>query len=78
MTMDNTTCKSEPPRGCSCHPDDRPLPCPRRHASHECWREAVLQETNGELIALKNRDRSPSEELLLNYLKRVRRSLEFA
>mgnify|MGYP000205015335 CR=1 FL=1 len=38
---------TEPPTGCSCHPDDNPPdPCPRKHALTEC-REAAAQPAIG-------------------------------
>jgi hypothetical protein len=62
---------------CTCYPGEGPLPCPRKFALRDCWRSAVLDETQGHIVRLKNRDRRPDEELLLNYLKRVRCALEF-
>lgn len=32
---------TDPPRECTCHPDDRLTPCPKRHALSECWVEAI-------------------------------------
>jgi hypothetical protein len=63
-------------RTCTCHPDDRPDPCPRRFATHHCWRAAVYAETREMLIEFKNRDRSPAEQQTLNYLMRVDRALD--
>lgn len=64
-----------PPKVCSCHPDDRPEPCPRKQASSECWRAAVYEETNQAIIDLKGRDRSELEQKLLDYFMRVRRAV---
>lgn len=64
-----------PLRACSCHPDDAPIPCPRKHATHHCWRAAVYDETRKMVIALKNRDRQPLEQALLDYLMRVERAV---
>lgn len=73
--MDQSAC--EPPRGCTCHPDDNPpQPCPRKHALSECRRVSVLAETQAAIVELKNRDRRPYEEPLLGYLMRVRDVLE--
>lgn len=63
-------------RTCTCHPDDAPVPCPRKFATHHCWRAAVYDETRAEMIALKNVDRNPNEQKLLNYLMRVERALD--
>jgi len=66
----------EDTRTCCCHPDDAPIPCPRKFATHHCWRAAVYQETRDGMIALKNRDRNPAEQFLLNYMMRVERALD--
>jgi hypothetical protein len=63
-------------RSCSCYPGEGPLPCPRKFALRDCWRAAVLDETQQNLVAFKNRDRTASEERLLHYFKRVRCALE--
>jgi len=63
-------------RTCTCHPSERPIPCPRKFAFRECWRAAVLDETQRHIIALKNRDRQPHEQALLDHLMRVRTALE--
>lgn len=63
-------------RTCTCYPGEGPLPCTRRHALRDCWRVAVLTETQQNIIALKNRDRHSSEQKLLDYLMRVRTALE--
>lgn len=64
-------------RSCTCHPDDeRPDPCPRRHGFNECWRAAVLDETQKNIVYLKNQDRSIFEQSMLDYLLRVRKVLE--
>ncbi len=40
-------CAAEPPRGCSCHPDDfPPQPCPQKHALHECQVAAATKHVN--------------------------------
>ena len=66
----------EDTRTCCCHPDDRPIPCPRKFATHHCWRAAVYDETRNGMIDLKNRDRNPAEQMFLNYLMRVERALD--
>lgn len=66
----------EDARSCTCHPDERPEPCERKHASRDCWRSAVLKETQAHIVRLKNQDRSPEEQQTLNYLMRVREALE--
>ena len=63
-------------RTCTCHPDDAPIPCPRKFATHHCWRAAVYEETRKAVIELKNRDTTVAEQKLLNYLKRVERALD--
>ena len=63
-------------RTCTCFPGEGPEPCPRQHALRDCWRVAVLKETQENIVALKNRDRQPHEQVLLNYLMRVRNCLE--
>lgn len=63
-------------RKCCCHPDDAPVPCPRKFATHHCWRAAVYYETREAVVALKNRDTSPAEQKMLDYLKRVERALD--
>jgi hypothetical protein len=62
-------------RTCTCHPSERPIPCPRKFAFSDCWREAVYQETQRGIVTLKGRDRDPMEQLLLNYMMRVRTAL---
>ena len=64
-----------PPRSCTCHPDDRPDPCQKKHAASDCWRAAVYAETRQMEIALRGRDRQPHEQALLDYVKRVERAL---
>jgi hypothetical protein len=64
------------PRTCTCHPDDRPEPCTHQYATRDCWRVAVLSETQAHIVSLKNRDRLPVEQARLDYLMRVRRCLE--
>ena len=60
-------------RTCTCHPDDNPpVPCPRKFALRDCRRSALLGETQTMIIVLKNRDRQPHEQVLLDYLMRVR------
>ena len=63
-------------RTCTCHPDDKPIPCPKKYATRECWRAAVYEETKRYVIGLKNRDRQPHENILLDYMKRVERALD--
>lgn len=63
-------------RNCTCFPGERPEPCERKFASRDCWRSAVLKETQANIVALKNRDRQPHEQILLDYLMRVRTALE--
>lgn len=69
-------CPEQDDRKCTCHADDAPIPCPRKFATHHCWRAAVYQETREAIIELKNRDTSPVELKLLGYLKRVERALD--
>lgn len=61
---------------CTCYPGEGPLPCPHKHALRDCWRSAVMDETQGHIVRLKNQDRRAEEELLLQYLMRVRCALE--
>lgn len=63
-------------RKCTCHPDDAPVPCPRKFAAHHCWRAAVYAETKAQIVLFKNRDRSPDEQKVLDYLMRVERALD--
>jgi hypothetical protein len=63
-------------RTCTCHPDDRPDPCPRQFATSHCWRAAVYKDVRDGVIALKGRDRSTSEQEFLNHLMRVERALD--
>jgi len=63
-------------RTCCCHPDDAPIPCPRKFATHHCWRAAVYAETFQAMVDLKNRDRQPHEQKMLDYLMRVERALD--
>lgn len=63
-------------RKCTCHPDDAPIPCPRKFATHHCWRAAVYNETREQLILFKNRDRTPEEQKALDFLMRVERALD--
>jgi hypothetical protein len=65
------------PRGCTCYPGEGPVPCQRKHAYHECWRAAVLEETRAGIVQIKGRDRQPVEQALLDYMMRVRTALEF-
>jgi hypothetical protein len=77
MTMDDQAAEAKPDtRTCCCHPDDRPVPCPRKFAAHHCWRAAVYEETRLAVIELKNRDTSTAELKFLDYLKRVERALD--
>lgn len=63
-------------RTCTCYPGEGPNPCTRQFALRECWRVAVLEETQQNIVALKNRDRQSHEQVLLDYLMRVRAALE--
>ena len=63
-------------RTCTCYPGEGPEPCPRQHALRDCWRVAVLKETQENIVVLKNRDRHYPEQVLLEYLMRVRKCLE--
>jgi hypothetical protein len=63
-------------RTCNCHPDDAPIPCPRKFATHHCWRAAVYDETRAAVVHLKNIDRNTAEQQMLNYLMRVERALD--
>lgn len=63
-------------RTCTCYPGEGPVPCPRKFALRDCWRAAVLDETQQYIVALKNRDRQPHEQKLLDYMMRVRNTLE--
>jgi hypothetical protein len=63
-------------RVCTCYPGEGPLPCPRKFALRDCWRAAVLEETQLYIVKLKNQDRSSLEQALLNYMMRVRNALE--
>lgn len=74
--MDQPVEAEEDTRTCSCHPDDAPVPRPRKFAAHPCWRAAVYEETRNSIVYLKNRDTTPSEQELLKYLKRVERALD--
>lgn len=75
--MDDQACEAKPDtRTCTCHPDDRPEPCERKFATRDCWRSAVLAETQRHIVQLKNRDRNPIEQEMLNYFMRVRTALE--
>ena len=74
--MSDSVQAKAPPQACTCHPDARPNPCQRKHGHIHCWQAAVYAETQELIVALKNRDRQPPEQLLLNYAMRVRRALE--
>jgi hypothetical protein len=63
-------------RKCTCHPDDRPIPCIRKFATRHCWRAAVYEETREAVISLKNMDRNSGEQSFLDYLMRVERALD--
>ena len=71
------TAENRDTRQCTCDPDDAPVPCPRKFATHDCWRAAVLVETQENIVRLKNMDRNRIEQLLLDYMMRVRRAMEF-
>mgnify|MGYP001591421465 CR=1 FL=1 len=68
--------QAEDTRTCTCYPGEGPVPCPRKFAFRDCWRAAVLEETQRTIVLLKNRDRQPHEQGLLNYMMRVRTCLE--
>lgn len=68
--------KNAAPLACTCHPDDRPEPCQRKHGHIHCWQAAVFADTRKLIVALKNVDRSPLEQSILNYAMRVERALE--
>jgi hypothetical protein len=64
------------PQNCSCYPGEGPLPCPLKGALRDCWRAAVIEETQKYIVMLKNMDREAHQERLLHFLKRVRCALE--
>lgn len=75
--MDDQAVEAKPDnRSCSCYPGERPEPCQRKHAFHDCWRAAVLEETQQYIVTLKNVDRQPTEQMFLDYCMRVRTALE--
>jgi len=74
--MDQAAEAKEDTRTCTCHPDDRPVPCTRKYATSHCWRAAVYEDTRQAIIQYKNVDTSPAEQILVNYLKRVERALD--
>lgn len=74
--MDQSAEAKEDTRKCTCHPDDRPEPCTRKFATSHCWRAAVYEETRGHVIKLKNVDRIPIEQEMLDYFMRVERALD--
>lgn len=74
--MDQAAEAKEDTRTCTCHPDDAPIPCPRKFAAHHCWRAAVYTETREQIVLFKNRDRTPEEQKALDYLMRVERALD--
>lgn len=74
--MDDAVEAKADTRTCTCHPDDAPSPCPRKFATHHCWRAAVYEETRAAVIMYKNVDTSSAEQQLLAYLKRVERALD--
>lgn len=75
--MNDQACEAKADtRTCSCYPGERPDPCQRKHAFRDCWRAAVLEETQGHIVELKNRDRSTIEQQMLDYFMRVRTALE--
>lgn len=73
--LDNQAAEAKP-RACSCYPGEGPLPCAQQHALRQCWQVAVRDETQKHIVRLKNRDRQPDEQSLLDYLMRVRCALE--
>lgn len=74
--MDQTADAKLDTRTCACFPGEGPDPCTRQFALRDCWRVALLAETQGYIVALKNRDRQPHEQRLLDYLMRIRTALE--
>jgi hypothetical protein len=74
--MDQTAESTTDTRTCTCYPGEGPDPCPRRFALRDCWRAVVREETQSYIVALKNRDRQPHEQALLDYLMRVRQCLD--
>lgn len=76
MDVDQVVEAKADTRTCTCHPDDRPVPCTRKFATSHCWRAAVYQETRDAIVLLKNRDRSTAEQEFLSHLMRVERALD--
>lgn len=74
--MDQAAQAKTDTRTCTCHPDDAPVPCPRKFAAHHCWRAAVYEETRSHIVLLKNTDRNPIEQQMLDYFMRVDRALD--
>lgn len=74
--MDQAADAKTDTRTCTCHPEDRPEPCPRKFATSHCWRAALYDEVREGIIELENRDRSQIEQTWLNHLKRVERALD--
>lgn len=68
--------KAEDTRACTCYPGERPVPCQRKYASGECWRSFVSQCTQRIIERLESRDRTPVDQMALDYFKHVRRALE--
>lgn len=75
MNVDQAEAKTDT-RTCTCYPGEGPLPCPRKFALRDCWRAAVLEETQRYIVAFKNVDRNRNEQNMLDYLMRVRAALE--
>jgi hypothetical protein len=75
-TIDYGQAKEIHPRPCTCYPGEGPIPCPRKYAFRDCWKAAVLDETQKHISALKQVDRHKHEQELLDYLMRVRTALE--
>ena len=74
--MSEEASAAEDTRRCTCLPDERPESCPRKFAYRHCWRAAVLEETQRNIVLLKNHDRNFHEQALLDYLMRVKTALE--
>jgi hypothetical protein len=74
--MDEAAKAKTDTRQCACHPDDRPAPCTRKFATSHCWRAAVYEETRSHIVKLKNVDRHPIEQQMLDYFMRVERALD--
>lgn len=76
--MSDTGQANSAPHKCTCHPDDRPEPCQRKHGTTHCWQAAVYADTRELIVGLKGGDRSPLQQRLLDYAMRVERALATA